>query len=170
MPSRTSHVRFSPLPVVLEDVDDAEALLVVLEAARDQRLQDALAGVAERRVPEIVSERDRLGQLFVQPQHLRDAAGDLRHLERVREPGPVVIPLRREEDLRLVLQPAERLAVDHPVAVALERRADRILGLGAQPPLGGVALGRLRRQDLVLPRLELLAYGLSCDVAAEPST
>ena len=40
----------------LQDVDDAEALLVVLEAARDQGLQDALAGVAERRVPEIVAE------------------------------------------------------------------------------------------------------------------
>ena len=40
---------------------------------------------------------------------------------------------RREEDLRLVLQAAEGLAVNHAVAVALKRRANRILRLGAQP-------------------------------------
>ena len=83
-----------PLPVVLEDVDDAEALLVVLEPAGHQRLQDAFAGVSERRVPEIVAERDRLGQLFVQPKHLGDAARDLRDLERVRQARAVVIALR----------------------------------------------------------------------------
>ena len=110
MPSRTSQVRFSPCAVVLEHVDDAQALLVVLEPAGNERLQDALARVSERRVAEIVAERDRLGQLLVQPQHLGDAARDLRHLERVGQPRAVVIALGREEDLRLVLQPAERLA------------------------------------------------------------
>ena len=123
-----------PLPVVLQHVDDAKALLVVLEAAGHERLQHALAGMAERRVAEIVAERDRFGQLLVQPQHLRDAARDLRDLERVGQPRAVVIALGREEHLRLVLQPAERLAVDHAIAVALERRPDRILGLGTQPP------------------------------------
>ena len=132
MPSRTSHVRLRPCAVVLEDVDDAQALLVVVEAAGNQVVEDALAGVAERRVAEVVAERDRFGQLLVQPQHLGDAARDLRHLERVRQPRPIVIAGRREEHLRLVLQPAERLAVDDAIAIALERRADRILCLGAQ--------------------------------------
>ena len=110
--------------VVLEHVDDAQALLVVVEAAGHQPVDDPLAGMAERRVAEIVAERDRFGQLLVQPQHLRDRARDLRHLERVRQPGPVVIAGRREEDLRLVLQPAERLAVDDAIAIALKRRPD----------------------------------------------
>ena len=79
-------------------------------------------------------------------------ARDLRHLERVREARPVVIAGRREEDLRLVLQAAERLAVDDAVAVALERRTDRILGLGAQSSARVGALRRLRRQDLALAR------------------
>ena len=129
MPSRTSQVRFRPLPVVLEHVDDAQALLVVVEAAGHERVEDALAGVAERRVAEVVAERDRFGQLLVQPQHLGDRARDLRHLERVREPRAVVIAGRREEHLRLVLQPAERLAVDDAIAIALERRPDRVFGL-----------------------------------------
>ena len=51
--------------VVLERVDDAQALLVVIEAARHEPIDDALAGVTERRVTEIVAERDRFGQLLV---------------------------------------------------------------------------------------------------------
>ena len=134
MPSRTSQVRFRPAAVVLEHVDDAQALLVVVEAAGHQRVDDPLAGVAERRVAEIVAERDRFGQLLVQPQHLGDRARDLRHLERVRQPRAVVIAGRREEHLRLVLQPAERLAVDDAVAVALKRRPDVVFRLGRRRP------------------------------------
>ena len=120
MPLRTSQVRFSPRAVALEHVDDAQALLVVVEPARHELAQDALAGVAERRVAEVVAERDGLGQLFVQAQHLGDGPRDLRHLEGVGEPRPVVVAGRREEDLRLVLQPPERLAVDDAIAIALE--------------------------------------------------
>ena len=152
MPSRTSHVRFSPLPIVLEDIDDAQALLVVIEAAGHERAQHALAGVAERRVPEIVAERDRFGQLLVQPQHLGDRARDLRDLERVRQARAVVIAGRREEHLRLVLQAAERLGVDDAVAIALERRPDRIFGFGLSRPLLCAALGGGRREDLALAR------------------
>ena len=82
--------------------------------------------------PEIVAERDRLGQLLVQAQHLGDRARDLRDLERVRQPRAVVIAGRREEHLRLVLQPAERLAVDDAIAIALKRRPDVVFGLRAQ--------------------------------------
>ena len=85
--------------------------------------------MAERRVAEIVAERDGLGQLLVQVQHLRDRARDLRDLERVRQPRAVVIARRREEHLRLVLEAAERLGVDDAIAIALERRADVVFGL-----------------------------------------
>ena len=149
--------QIQPRAVVLEDVDDAQALLVVVEAAGNELVDDALAGMTERRVAEIVAERDRLGQLLVEPQHLGDAARDLRDLERVRQPRAVVIAGRREEHLRLVLQPAERLAVDDAIAIALKRRTDRVLGLGTQPAAAVGALGRLRRQDLALALLELLA-------------
>ena len=125
--------------VVLEQVDDAQALLVVVEAAGHQLIDDPLAGVAERRVPEIVAERDRFGELLVQPQHLGDRAGDLRHLERVRQPRAVVVAGRREEHLRLVLEPAERLAVDDAIAVALKRRPDVVF---RAPAAGGRASRR----------------------------
>ena len=108
----------------------------------------ALAGVAERRMPEVVPERDGLGQLLVQPQHLGDAARDLRDLERVREPRAVVIARRREEHLRLVLEPPERLRVDDAVAVALKHRPDRVIRLGAQPAAALRALGRFGRKEI----------------------
>jgi len=66
-----------------------------------------LAGVPEGRVPEVVREGDRLGEVLVQVECARDRARDLRDLDRVREARPVVVALGRDEDLRLVLEAAE---------------------------------------------------------------
>jgi hypothetical protein len=107
-------------------------------------------------MPKIVAESDGFGQLFVQLQDLGDAPGDLRHLEGVRQPGPIVVTRRGKKDLRLVLETTEGLAVDHPVPVALKRGADGISGLVAQPATRVAALRRLGRQDLALAILELL--------------
>ena len=79
-----------------------------------------LAGMAERRMAEVVRQRQRLGQILVETQLARHRAGDLRHLEGVRQPGAVVIALVIQEHLRLVREAAERGRVDDPVAVALE--------------------------------------------------
>ena len=106
--------RFRPLAVALQHVDDAQRVLVVAEAAAEALVQRAverlLAGVAEGRMAEVVAEPDRLGQVLVQPQRARDRARDPAGLERVGEPGAVVVALGVDEDLRLVLQPAEALA------------------------------------------------------------
>ena len=98
-----------PLAIVFEHVDDAQALVIVVESAGDELVEHALARMAERGVAEVVAERDRFGELFVQLKHLRDRSRDLRNLERVRQPRAVVIACRREEHLRLVLQTPERL-------------------------------------------------------------
>ncbi len=145
--------------VVLEHVHDAKALLVVAEAAGHERIEHALAGVAERRVPKVVAERDRFGQLLVQLQHLGDRARDLRHLERVRQTCPVVIAGRGEEHLRLVLQPPERLAVDDAIPIVLKRRPHIVFGLGPETAARVGALGRLRRQRLPLALLEAFTDG-----------
>ena len=170
MPSRTSHVRFRPRAVVLERVDDPQALLVMVEAARHERVDHAFAGMAERRMTEVVTERDGFGQLFVQAQDLGDRARDLRHLEGVRQPRAVVITRRREEHLGLVFQSAKRLAVNDPIAITLERRPDVVFPLGTEPPLRVRALGGLRRQNVTLPRFELLTQrhrSSPCDLRKE---
>ena len=84
---------------------------------------------------------------FVQPQDLGDGPGDLRHLQRVRQPRPIVIAGRREEHLRLVLEAAKRLAVDDAIAVALKRRPDVVFTLRPQASPRVGALGGLRRQQ-----------------------
>src|SRR5258705_12991664 len=65
----------------------------------------------------------------------------------------------REEDLGLVLQPPERLAVDDAVAIVLVRRPDIVFALGLQAALRVGALGGLRRQRLALALLEPLTDG-----------
>ena len=115
--------------------------------------------MTERRVAEVVPECDRFGQVLVQAQRARDRPCDLLDLERVRHANREVVsdrcaPLRfaedLREDLRLVLQAAERRAVDDAIAVALERGAKLIADLFALASLG---LGRKRRvgsKDLAL--------------------
>ena len=72
--------------VVLQHIDNSQTLLVVPQAAGHQRVQHLLARMTERRVAKVVAKGDGFGQLFVEPQHLRNRPRDLRHLERVREP------------------------------------------------------------------------------------
>ena len=140
------------------------------------RVEHLLADVPERRVAEVVAEPDRLGQVLVQPERPGHVAGDPAGLERVREPGAVVVALRRDEHLGLVLEPPERLRVDDPVAVALERRAVRRVGLLARragpgrrawraasgaPPRGARSRSRKRgRRALAAVRLITLVIAL----------
>src|SRR5881296_2353286 len=55
-----------PAPVVLKVVHDPEALLVVAERPAQERREGLLAQVPERRVAQVVAERDGLGQVLVQ--------------------------------------------------------------------------------------------------------
>ena len=119
IPSRTSDVRLSRSAIrsdcSLWRKPPAEALAQAL-------VERLLARVAERRVAHVVAEADRLRQVLVQAQRPGDAARDPGRLERVRHARAVVVAGRVDEDLRLALQPPERLRVEDPVAVALERR------------------------------------------------
>ena len=82
--------------------------------------QRALAGVAEGRVAQIMRERDGLGEVFVEREGTGEGAGDLPHLDRVRQAGSKVIPVEGHEDLAFVGEPAEGGRMEHPVAVALK--------------------------------------------------
>jgi hypothetical protein len=66
-----------------------------------------------------------------------------------------VVACRREEDLRLVFEAAEGLAVDDAIAIALERRPDRIFALGMEASTRVRALCGLRCEELPFARLEI---------------
>src|SRR5438874_3956596 len=95
---------------------------------------------------EVVAEPDRLGQILVQAQRARNAAGDAGRLERMREPGAVVVAAGVDEDLGLVLETAERLGVHDPVAVALEGRSQPTIVLGVDATTRLVRADRERRE------------------------
>ena len=71
-------------------------------------------------IAEVVGERDRLGEILVQPQGPGDGPRDLRPFQRVGEPVPVVVTLVVDEHLGLVLEAPESLGVNDPIPVTLE--------------------------------------------------
>jgi hypothetical protein len=98
------------------------------------------AGMAERRVPEIVAEGDRLDEVLVEAQGASDRPGDLGDLEAMRQPRPVMIA-GVDENLCLVLESTERLAMKDAVPIALIAGSDGVRLFGTRPPRS-VALSR----------------------------
>ncbi len=108
---------------------------------------------------EVVGQGDRLGQVVVEAQGVGDGARDLRHFQRMGQPGAEVVALVGDEHLGLLLKAAEGGAVDDAVAIPREggasetdrlgvyasTRPRRILGIGREAvvlcrPRGQVAL------------------------------
>ncbi len=143
----------------LDPVDRPEALRVVIETAvrAHQLVQRVLAGMAERRMAEVVGKRDRFGKLLVEAQRARDGTRDLGRLQRMGEAGAIVVALVIHEDLGFVFEPAECRRMDYPIAIALESGAQRMLGLGDAPAAALAREHRIRRQHLRLDFLELLS-------------
>ena len=77
----------------LEPGDHAEALGIVVEAAAPghRRIERPLAGMPEGRMAEIVSERQRLGQVLVEAEGAGQRPGDLGNLDRMGQPRAVVV-------------------------------------------------------------------------------
>ena len=161
-----------PAAIVLEHVDHADGLPAVVESARNELGQDALAGVSEGRVPQVVTHHDGLGQRFVEAQRPRDGARDLRNLQGVGQPRAVVVALGREKDLRLAGQAAKGLRVQDAIAVVLEDRADLVRRFGALATQALAALLRVRRKDLLLVCFKLLTncHAVCSSIARKPPT
>ena len=124
---------------------DAQRLRVALEptATRREFLQRGLAVVAEGWVADVVRHARHVDQVRVGAEIFRDAATDLRDLERMGEPGARHVTLVRANHLGLARQPAQRGRMQDARAVAGEGTA----GIGertGQPGLFGV----LREQAL----------------------
>ena len=74
-----------------------------------------------------------LGEILVEAERAGERAGDLADLDRMGEPGAVVVALVEDEDLGLVLEAAEGARMDDAVAVALELAAGRRGRLAVEP-------------------------------------
>jgi hypothetical protein len=107
---------------LLQQIDGAQALQVVLEAAMlpHASIQRILPGVAEWRMAQVVGQRDGFGQILVQLHRTRQRAGDLRDLYAVRQARAKQVAFMIDEDLGLVFETAERRRMHDAIAVALE--------------------------------------------------
>ncbi len=114
--------------------------------------------MAKGRVPEIMAERHRLGQIGIEAKRIRDGACDLGHLDRVGQAGAVVIALMFDEDLRLVLEATKGRGVDDPVAVALKWRAKGRNALGVEPPAAGLGVAGIGFEHPARPHNSLRRF------------
>ena len=139
----------------------------MVEAAegRHGRRQRPLAGMPEGRMAEVVRQRQRLGQVLVQPQHAGDGAGDLRHLQAVGQPRAVMVALVEHEHLRLVGEAAEGRGMHDAVAVALEGRAHGAGGLGVDAPGARFGSGCVGSQRPRRARLAASGRRMDCFAA-----
>ena len=119
----------------LEPGDDGEGLRVVIEPAfgGEAGIECALSGMAEWRMAEVVRERQRLGQVLIEPQLPGQSARNLRDLERVGQPSAIMVALVKNKNLGLVLETAKRGGVDDAVAIAPKCAAACAWRLGIEP-------------------------------------
>jgi len=138
-----------PFAVLFQPIHHTQALHIMVKAVRAESVQRLFTRVTKGGVPQIMRKADSLGQILVQAQAAGDGAGDLRDLQRMGQPGTVQVALRRKEHLRFLLETPEGLAVQHPVAVPLKHRAQRILRLRHNAAAACIAEGRPRRKGKV---------------------
>lgn len=100
---------------------------------------------------EIMGQRQGFGEVLVQPELPGQRAGDLGHLQRMGQSGAVVVALVEHEHLGLVLQPAERGGMDHPVAIPAERAAGPARRLGDQPAAAAIGVAGIGRAGAAIP-------------------
>ena len=78
---------------ILEQLDHPQALPIMLESAVLSHAlgQHFFTGMSKRRVSEIVRERDRFRQIFIQGQRPRDRSANRSDFNRMGQPRPQVI-------------------------------------------------------------------------------
>ena len=123
MPSRVSAHRFSGASTTSAPHGP------VVVALGDEGVERVLAGVPAGSVAAVVTQGDRVDQGHVGPDPAGDRGGDLGDLQRVGQPGPLVVT-GVDHDLGLAGQPAERGRVHDPVPVPLEAGALGVRFLG----------------------------------------
>ena len=134
LPGQVQSVEFGVSRLQRRDYSDGLPIMVKTAIGRHHVIERFFASVTERRVAQIMRQRQRFREILVQRQRPGDRARDLRDLQAVRQAGSIVIALVIDENLGLVLQPAECAGVNDPVPVALVNGSGGTFELGMRPP------------------------------------
>ena len=153
----------------VQDVEHANALHVVEEpppgALVEDVVQEPLAGVAKRRVADVVAQRDGLDEVQVEPQRQADVSRHAAHELHVQATARDVVVCAQREDLRLAREAVvgrqvdDLLGVTHEggalgratIALNVKASTGRRVGRGmraerAGAPLGENGLGHVGRK------------------------
>ncbi len=118
---------------MLESVNDPQRVQIVIETFAEPAhlaVQFLFTGVGEGRMADVVAERERLRQIFIQGQHRSYRTRDLRDFDGVRQPVAEMVGNAGRKDLHFILQPAEGAGVNDAIAIALEFVTVRVRKLG----------------------------------------
>jgi hypothetical protein len=122
-----------------------------------ESVQNGFALMAERRMAEVVCERNGFGEVGIQPERAGDVARDGGDFNRMREPRAEMVARAIQKNLRLVFEPAEGARMNDAVAVALVLGAPFRRRFGTFATAGVTAELREGRKDLPLDLLQFLS-------------
>ena len=118
---------------LLEFLDDVQRMQIVIETIAvlaHAQIELAFAGVTERRMADVVNERERFHQIAVQAKRAGDGAANLRNFQSVRQAVAKVIGKTRGENLGLRFQAAKRARMHDAIPIARVIVAIGMLRLG----------------------------------------
>src|SRR5690349_11737500 len=104
------------MQVVIEDVPERSHLAI----------EGLFAGMAKRRMTNVVNQGEGFSQIRVQSQGRSHRACDLRYLYGMGKPVPEVVGTSIRENLGFVLQTSKCAGVDDAIAIALKIRSVRM--------------------------------------------
>src|SRR5918995_3391947 len=133
---------------ILELIHYPQRLQIVLEATvlTHAAIERVLPGMTERRVAEIVSETNSLGQRLIQVQSAGDGPGDLRYFYRMCHARAIKIPFMIYEHLRLVDKATKGIGMNDAIPVALKFRAEFGFRLVVSAPARAVFVDGVGRE------------------------
>lgn len=109
-------------------------------------VQRFLAGMTERRVSEIMHQRKRFGEIYIQRQRTGNRASNLSDLNGVSQTIAKVIGIAAGENLSLIFEAAKGSRVNDAVAVALKIVAIGMRRFRETAPAGVLYLNRVAGQ------------------------
>jgi hypothetical protein len=107
--------------MLLELLNDTQSVKIVIEAAaagEHEFIELALAGVAERRMANVVNESESFGEIAVEAESRGGGAGDLHDFQSVRQAIAKMVGVARGKNLRLGFETTKRARVNDAVAVS----------------------------------------------------
>src|SRR6185437_1535671 len=122
--------------------------------------------MAERRMTNVMNQRQGFNQLFIQLKSRGSRAGDLRHFNRMRQSAAEVIGVPVSKNLRFSSEAAEGSRMNNSIAIALKSRA---IGVGIFRMLArGQGIGSIADHCTFAERSRLHERGQRSSARSEP--